>query len=63
MKDLLNSMGNVLFGGRLTADEILEKYPATFQKNDKEALRSDWIKVGNDIRGAINEFKKETSKK
>ncbi|CAM3106453.1 hypothetical protein [Streptobacillus ratti] len=37
---------------------VLERYPATFSRNDNEAIRNDWIKVGNDIKKGIEQYEK-----
>ena len=43
---------------RNNTTDVVKKYPATFSRNDTEAIRQDWIKVGNDIRNGINLYEK-----
>ena len=38
--------------------EISLKRNSNFEKDDYKALKSDWEKVGNDIRSAIKEYSK-----
>lgn len=45
------------------AMEFKNKLEECYIKNDKEALKSDWKIIGDDIRSGINEFKKANAKK
>ncbi|WP_067140089.1 hypothetical protein [Oceanivirga salmonicida] len=54
IKLLLCSMSSIFISTSVTANDIINKYPSTFEKDDKIALEKDWKKVGNDIRKAMN---------
>jgi len=41
---------------RLTGTPLLYRYP---YRNSAEALRSDWLKVGNDMSDALGRMEKE----
>ena len=39
-------------------NDVIKKYPSTFSRNDTEAIKSDWIKVGNDIKNGVENYGK-----
>jgi hypothetical protein len=52
IKDLLLGTAHVLDIGAILNTPMV--YPVIL--NDEEAIRQDWIAVGNDIRGAIAQY-------
>jgi len=48
---------NKLFDWNYRKIDITEKFPPMFNKDDGKALKSDWEKVGADLKVAMNEYR------
>ena len=54
MKYFINGIASIF-----CQSDILLKKNSDFEKDDYKALKTDWEKVGNEMRNAINENKKK----
>lgn len=48
---------NKLFDWNYRKIDITEKFPSKFNEDDNETLKSDWEKVGADLKVAMNEYR------
>jgi len=55
MKNFAHGIFTVL---KITGSPLLYRYP---YRNSAEALRGDWLKVGNDMRDVIGKIEEESS--
>lgn len=47
---------NELFDWNYRKTDIAKKFPSKFNKDDNAALKSDWEKIGVDLKVVINEY-------
>ena len=55
LQDFINGIADIVYSPEIS----LKKSNSNFEKNDLQALQSDWEKVGNDIRNAMSEYDKQ----
>ena len=55
LQDFINGIADIVYSPEIS----LKKSNSNFEKNDLKALKSDWEKVGNDIRNAMSEYDKQ----